>query len=240
MPRKSPHSDIAARLARLLTAHQALHDPVREPRNRLQRLSELRRWQAARLEASFAHFLHDARREPAARFFLDDVYADKDFSRRDADIARVLPMMQKLLSERLLLAVADAIELGVLTQAFDLRMAGWLQRELPSRAALDGTRYAQAYRAVGLPRVRGRQIDLIVRAGRGLAHALKMPGVTTLLKLSRGPARAAGLEELQAFLERGTAAFVRLGDVDTFVADIERDERRVSRRLFAGALDPFS
>ncbi|MCF7220565.1 FFLEELY motif protein [Marilutibacter chinensis] len=239
MPRKHRHHDAVERLARLLAAHQTLHDPQRDPRNGSRWLPELRRWQSARLEASFGHFLDDPRRRPAANFFLSDVYADKDFSRRDADIARVLPMMQKLLPTRLLAAVADAIELGLLTHALDLRMAVWLERNAARRKTLDVELYARAYRATGLPRVRGRQIDLIVRAGFGLAQALKTPGVTTLLRLSRGPARAAGLDELQAFLERGAAAFAQLGDVRGFVAEIERDEREVSRRLFAAEPDPF-
>ena len=83
------------------------------------------------------------------------------------------------------------------------------------------------------------EIDLIARVGNGLARALRMPGVAMLLKLSRGPARAAGLAELQGFLERGFAAFAALGDAADFIAEIEADERAVSRRLFAGDADPF-
>ena len=77
------------------------------------------------------------RRRPAAQFFLSDVYYDHDFSRRDADIARVLPMMQRLLPSALLSTVADAIELGLLTHAFDLRMAQRLQTLAPRRRRLD-------------------------------------------------------------------------------------------------------
>ena len=53
------HADIAHRLQRRLACHQALHDPVREPRNQLRWLPELRRWQAERLERSFDRFLQD-------------------------------------------------------------------------------------------------------------------------------------------------------------------------------------
>ena len=60
-----------------------------------------------------------------------------------------------------------------------------------------------------------------------------------LLRLSRGPARAAGLGELQGFLERGYSAFEQLGDARAFIAEIEADERDVSQRLFEGAPDPF-
>lgn len=232
-------SDLSKRLGCLLARHQALHDPGREPRNALRWLPEVRRWQAERLEASFDRFLSDPRRRPAAHFFLSDVYNDRDFSRRDADIARVLPMMQRLLPAALLGTLSDAIELGLLTHAFDLRLAQELETLAPRRRKLDAALYARAYREAGLPRLRSHQIDLIARVGSGLSSALRMPGVATLLKLSRGPARAAGLAELQGFLERGFAAFSGLGDTQGFIGEIEADERDVAQRLFAGDPDPF-
>ncbi|MFC3551809.1 hypothetical protein ACFOLC_12420 [Lysobacter cavernae] len=237
--RPSSGRPLPERLADLLVRHQALYDPTQEPRNDLRWLPELRQWQARRLEASFDRFLRDPQRRPAAQFFLSDVYNDHDFSRRDADIAKVLPMMQRLLPQALLTTVADAIELGLLTHAFDLRMAQALHELAPKRRKLDAPLYAQAYRRCGLPRLRAHQIDLIARVGNGLGQALRLPGVATLLKLSRGPARVAGLAELQGFLERGFAAFAKLGDVRGFIAEIEADERDVSQRLFAGEADPF-
>lgn len=241
-----------SRLHRHLALHRALHDPACEPRNRLPLLGELRRWQARRLEHSFRGFLTDPRRAAAARFFLADVYGDHDFSRRDADIARVLPMMQHLLPATLLDSVADGIALGALTHALDLRMAEALQAgeprpdgarmDGPSRSAtapIDAAAYARAYRRVGLPRLRMRQIDLVRDVGNGLGEALKLPGLRMLLRMSRGPAHAAGLAELQGFLERGVDAFTRLGDVAGFLDEIERGERDVARKLFAGDPAPF-
>jgi len=223
--------DLSHRLQRRLALHQALHDPACEPRNRLPRLAELRRWQAGRLERSFGDFLADPRSAPAARFFLNEVYGDRDFSRRDADIARVLPMMERLLPTSLLETVADAIALGALTHAFDLRMADALQAD---RGPLDAERYARAYRQVGHPRLRMRQLDLVRDVGHGLGAALRMPGLRMLLRLSRGPAHATGFSELQGFLERGVDAFARLGDATRFIEEIERGEREIARRLFAG------
>ena len=230
---------VTERLARLLTRHQALHDPQREPRNASPWLPELRRWQAARLEDSFEHFLADPDRRGAARFFLTDVYGDHDFSRRDANVAKVMPMMQRLLPAAVLETVAHGIELGALTHALDMRMAEALHRLAPQRRKLDADLYGRAYREVGLPRLRSHQIDLIAEVGVGLAQAVKTPGVATLLKLSRGPAKATGLGELQGFLERGFAAFAALGDGKAFVRDIEKAERTISRRLFKADPDPF-
>ena len=148
-------------------------------------------------------------------------------------------MMQKLLPTALLKTVADGIELGALTHAFDLRMAEALEALAPRRRGLDADLYARAYREVGRPHLRTRQIALIDDVGQGLWAALRMHGVGTLLKVSRLPARAMGFGELQGFLERGFAAFAALGDGKAFVRDIERAERTVSRRLFAGDPDPF-
>jgi hypothetical protein len=236
----SRNRDLSARLGCLLARHQSLHDPELEPRNRLRWLPEVRRWQALRLEASFDRFLRDPKRRPAAQFFLSDVYNDRDFSRRDADVAKVLPMMQRLLPAALLTTIADAIELGLLTHALDLRMAGMLRALAPDLRELDGELYAQAYRACGLPRLRDHQIELLAKVGVDLGRALRLPGVSMLLRLSRGPARAAGLEELQGFLERGFAAFGALGDAGTFIAEIEADERELARRLFDADPRPFA
>ena len=172
---------LIARVGRRLEWHQAAHDPVLEPRNRLRWLSELRRWQAARLETSFAHFLADPTRRAAAMFFLTDVYGDHDFSGRDANVAKVMPMMQRLLPFSVLETVAHGIELGVLTHVLDMRMAEALQRLAPHRRRLDADLYGQAYREVGLHRLRRHQIDLIAEVGVGLARAVKTPGVATLL-----------------------------------------------------------
>ncbi|MGH8031009.1 MAG: FFLEELY motif protein [Luteimonas sp.] len=235
-----PRPTVSDRLARRLACHQQLHDPDREPRNRLRWLPEVRRWQAERLKRSFARFLDDPQRRPAAEFFLADVYGDRDFTRRDADIARVMPMMQRLLPKSLIGTVTDAIELGALTHALDLRLAETLHAIAPSRRVLDEALYADAYRQTGLRRLRERQIALIGSVGNGFGRALKLPGVSALLAFSRGPARLAGLSELQGFLEHGYVAFETLGKPEAFVAEIEHDERRAAQRLFAGADDPFS
>lgn len=227
------------RLGNALERHQQVFDPELEPRNGLRWLPELRRWQAERLRKSFSRFLKDPRRKPAAEFFLTDLYGDRDFSQRDADIIKVLPMMQRLLPAGLLETVAAGMELSTLTHVLDLAMAEQLQVIAPSRRKLDEQLYAEAYRATGQKRQRSQQINLIESVGNGLAAALDTPGVAMLLKLARGPAKAIGVAELQGFLERGFGAFRELGDARIFIAEIVEDERLVSRRLYAADLQPF-
>lgn len=227
------------RLAKRLAWQQALHDPVREPRNRLQTLPLLRAWQTRRLTDSFQDFLANPRMRPAAEFFLTDLYGERDFSARDRDVARIMPLMSRLLPESLLVAATDAIELAVLSHAFDLRMAAALATRRNPAAAITLDDYGKAYRSTGCPRLRRHQIELILGVGWTLDAAVRKHGVFKLLRASRLPARAAGLSELQGFLERGFAAFEALDGAGEFLEAIGRREREASRRLFAGDRDPF-
>lgn len=227
------------RLARRLAWQRAAHDPLRDPRNALPQLSLLRQWQSRRLAASFADFLADPVMRPAAEFFLSDLYGDKDFSARDRDAARILPMMSRLLPDTLLRAATEAIELAVLSHALDLRVAGQLALRPKPMAPITVADYARAYRHGGYRHLREHQIELVLRVGHALDAAVKKHGVHKLLRASRIPAQLAGLSELQAFLERGFSAFEALGGADEFLAAVAGRERAVSGRLFAGDPKPF-
>ena len=227
------------RLARRLAWQRAAHDPARDPRNLLPQLSLLRQWQARRLAASFTDFLADPRMRPAAEFFLSDLYGDRDFSARDRDAARILPMMARLLPDTLLRAATEAIELAVLSHALDLRVAGQLASRKQPMAPISVSDYVAAYRHRGYRRLRRHQIALVLRVGHALDAAVQKHGVHKLLRASRIPAQLAGLSELQAFLERGFTAFEALGGADDFLREVAAREQRVSDRLFAGDPRPF-
>jgi hypothetical protein len=227
-----------SRLPQLLEANRRLRDPQLDPRNRLSLLGPLRRWQAERLRESFTDFLASPKQRPAAEFFLTDLYGDFDVSGRDRDVERVLPLMRRVLPGKLLGAAADAIELAVLSHALDLRTAAALH-ELMDGPPIHGDAYAQAYRNVGLRRLRRHQVMLIHRVGMDLDRAVSKPAIGALLRLSRGPAKAAGLSQLQSFLERGFAAFRALEGAGAFVEEIARRELQVSDRLFEGHPRPF-
>jgi hypothetical protein len=230
---------LRSKLARRLAWQQRLNNPSLEPRLQLNNLGALKRWQSQRLRASFADVLEKPEMRPAAEFFLTDLYADRDFSARDRDAARILPLMAQILPHSLLEAAVNAIELAVLSQSFDLAMADTLWASKPS-PMIDPSRYAEAYRQVGCARLRHHQISLIVDVGLSLDAAVKKHGVYKLLKASRLPARLAGLNELQGFLERGFEAFAQLGGADVFLKRIADGEQQVSERLLAGHPEPFA
>lgn len=229
----------AARLSQWLHEHRGQRDQTADPRNQLPALKLLQRWQSRRLAASFSDLSEHPRFAAATRFFLDDLYGEHDFSARDQAVERVAPLLVRLLSEAVIATVADAVELGALSHRLDLAMAERLQTMLDAGAVLDVDLYGRAYRAVGDREGRERQIELIVTLGHALEGHVQRPWVRRLLRLSRGPARGAGLGELQGFLERGFEAFLSMGEAAPFLEAIEYRERAALESLFAGRVDPF-
>lgn len=198
----------------------------------------LREWQAGRLARTHAELLASARFGDAAQFFLSDLYGPKDFSSRDEEVERILPLLIKMLPGSALRTVALAVELDAISELLDSAMVGVLcRRGVIDR--IDEDAYAAAYRAVGCQPERQRQIVLIREIGEALDRLARKPLLNGMLKLMRGPAHLAGLGDLQAFLERGFNAFRGMGPATEFLDSIERKERQLLGRLFAGAATPL-
>ena len=62
---------------------------------------------------------------------------------------------------------------------------------------------------------------------------------TRLIRMLRGPARAAGFGRLQGFLEEGLQAFREMGDGTDFILTIWQRESAIRDRLLAGDGAPF-
>ena len=70
----------------------------------------LREWQAARLSRSYPDLLASERFGKAAHFFLTDLYGPKDFSSRDEEVERIMPLMLSILPLSALQTLALACE----------------------------------------------------------------------------------------------------------------------------------
>ena len=198
----------------------------------------LRVWQAARLARSYADLLHSERYGKAAQFFLADLYGPKDFSSRDEEVERILPMLVAMLPASALRTIALAVELDALTELLDSAMVVEL-RAAGRIDSIDENAYAAAYRAVRRRPERQRQIVLMRETGEALKQLAQKSLLTTLLKLMRGPAHLAGLGELHEFLEKGFDAFRKMGDATAFLDCIEDKEQLLLRNMFAGVEKPF-
>jgi len=223
---------VAARLEEHLRKLRALRgEGARAPA----RLEELKRWQAGRLERTYADFSAQPRYRGATSFFIEDLYGAKDFSSRDQAMLRILPVMTRMLPQSAVETAALAIELEALSEELDHALAAALAPGPITEAS-----YAEGYRRSSSRPNRERQVELIDATGRRLDALVGRPMVERMLKLMRSPARMAGLADLQDFLERGFAAFRAMQGADEFLAVVGQRETRILSRLFSGEAKPFS
>lgn len=212
---------------RELRGREAGHPPPR--------LAEVKAWQAERLARTYADLAANPRYAKATDFFLGDLYGTKDFSGRDEAMLRIYPIMVRTLPEGAVETAALAIEVDALSEDLDRRVAAVVDAGPVTEAS-----YARAYRQAGTRAERLRQVELIDEVGRRLDKLVVGPIVYTTLRLMRQPARLAGLQDLQTFLERGFEAFRHMGGADEFLATIDGREMRILNRLFSGHPSPFS
>lgn len=218
-----------AHVRALRSASAACHEEQTD-RNRL------REWQSLRLARTHRDLLDSPRYGPAARFFLDDLYGPKDFSRRDDEVERIVPLMTRLLPSSALRSVAMAVGLDALTEELDGRMLLAL-RSNGCMSQIDDKAYAAAYRACGNHDQREQQIRLIDEIGKALAGLTRLPLLARMLRMMRGPAHLAGLAELHDFLERGFAAFKGMGNADEFLTTIRERETALMEHWFGASVD---
>lgn len=203
-------------------------------------VAAVKRFQRERLAQANADLLQSERYRLAARFFLDELYGVKDFTSRDEALARMIPGMSRLLPTAALDALADAVELDAISEQLDEEMGALLERESPAAAAeLTVDRYFELYRAVGRRDLRTRQIALLEDVGRQLDRLVAKPFLYRILQAMEGPARLAGLAQMQTFLVAGFLAFRNMRGSEDFVRTVVVREREVMEHAFAG-VDPVS
>jgi hypothetical protein len=191
----------------------------------------LKEWQAARLARSYADLLASKRYNPAAEFFLSDLYGPKDFRSRDEELARVVPIMVRVLPARALMTLLEAVKMDTLSESLDSAMVLTL-RKAGNNRNIDWPAYVAAYRSCGRKKDRELQIALINKIGKTLDRLTRMPLIRISLAFMQGPAHLAGLGALHSFLQRGFDAFSFMKGADEFLAIVIERETALMREWF--------
>jgi hypothetical protein len=193
-------------------------------------------YQHARFMQTYADMLAHPRFGAAARFFLDDLYGPGDFTTRDSQFVRIVPALVRLFPRDIVDTVLALGRLHALSERLDTAM-GRCAVGLGRRSEgplLSGQGYGECWRQVGGVADREQQIVLMLAVGAALEGYTRKPLLRHSLRLMRGPAQAAGLGELQTFLERGFDTFRAMKGSSEFLDTIARRERAMAAQLFAG------
>ncbi|MBN8504847.1 MAG: hypothetical protein J0L58_10230 [Burkholderiales bacterium] len=217
---------------------QAIHDDLdavaRERAHRAgtpglaERVLALKTFQQDRFRRGYHDLLAHPRFGGAARFFLEELYGPRDFTRRDAQFQRIVRPLVRLFPAEVVQTVAHLGALHALSERLDTRMA----EQVPAR--FSPADYVQAWCRVGEPAARAQQVELVLAVGRALDIYTRKPLLRGMLHMMRRPAQMAGLGELQAFLECGFDTFKAMGGAQTFLELIAQREADWAAQLFAG------
>jgi hypothetical protein len=197
----------------------------------------LMEWQTDRLRRTYSDLVATLRYAGAARFFLEELYGPKDFSKRDHDLDRISPIMVRMLPANVIETVAKAMELNALSQELDNALLAELDPVGPDQ--LREADYVAAYRRCDNYDLRLQQIDLIGVLGRDLDRIVRKRFIAGALQMMRRPAAMAGFSEMHDFLEMGFTAFREMGGADYFLTTVMTRERRILDRIVGGHAHPF-
>jgi hypothetical protein len=231
-----------ARLCRAMNTAQTIREAVAEV-ERLRQESQalpdigaavvlLKGFQARRFAGTYADLLASSAYGAAARFFLEELYSDRDYRERDAQFARIAGAVEKLFPKDVAETAAGLARLHALTESLDHAMAC-----IAPLAGLDDvTGYVQVWKATGRREDRERQLETVVAIGAEMARLTRLPGLRMMLRMMRGPASAAGLSSLQRFLESGFDTFASItrlrGGAERFLETIREREQNLVNLLF--------
>ena len=199
-------------------------------------LGEVKRVQSRRFAGTYADLLGGGPYADAARFFLVELYSDKDYAERDAQFARIAGAIERLFPDQVAGTAVALAELHALTEELDQAMAvAWL-----THGGAEAQRYVAAWREVGRRPDREGQLRVVLDIGQQMARLTRTKGLRMMLKMMRGPAAAAGLGALQRFLECGFDTFGamarRPGGAEEFLDTIEVREAALMTLLFDAGL----
>lgn len=217
-----------------IVAVQQIRDKARHDATLGASLHEVKRFQAERFNGTYSDLLVSARYKVAARFFLTELYGDKDFARRDQQFSRISGALQRVFPESVVATAVRLARLHQLTEEMDCQMA-YVWRDLSSSLSIQ-EKYLDTWNLVGRRTDRDQQLDLVMNMGSDLEALTAKPGLQMMLRMMRRPARVAGLTELQSFLETGFDTFAEMAKVKeatkTFMQTIYSRESELIDVLF--------
>lgn len=190
-------------------------------------VAAVKAYQHQRFAQTYADLLAQPKYAAATRFFLDDLYGPADYNERDRQFMRIVPAMVRLFSTEIVSTVRLLGGLHALSEQLDTAMARSL-----SGLPISEVGYGQAWRKTSAVE-REQQIASMLRIGSDLDRYTRKPLLRQSLRLMRSPAQAAGLGELQRFLETGFNTFREMRGSAEFLSIIGKRERALAAALYA-------
>lgn len=205
----------------------------------LEQLDSLTQWQSQRLRDTHADLYQSPNYQKGIDFLFSDLYAAQDFNDRDQDLERIAPKLVKLLPDKIIATVAQLIELNLLTQRLDLKLAKALFDNAAETQITD-TSYCAAYRVCDNHAERRQQLQLISKVGELLDRYAHSRTIQFSLRITETPAEMAGLSALHNFISRGFRSFHDMENIPYLMQTLMTREAQILDNIFNLSTTPFA
>ncbi|MEM7281971.1 MAG: hypothetical protein AAF438_10130 [Pseudomonadota bacterium] len=235
MKRNTPHKDAANRLLHYTERSNAIHRQYLDDTVFFSQYDYFVNWQIEYTRPFYEDLLSKADYRDALDFVITDLIG-VGISKRDQDLARVVPMMTKVLPTKALDTVAAAMELNARTLEINARICRGLFQNSSGEPDFSEREYLQGCRATSELEEYLELIALTAQVGESLGRVTRIPMIGFTLRAMRSPAKLSGFGHLQTFLEQGYRTFRKIKQVDQFLVDINERMIEIFTQIYTGPL----
>jgi len=226
----------ATELREFTARSNAIHDEYLGDPALLERYSRFVAWQTNYMLPLYENLRVSESYSNAVDFVVSDL-TGINVSRRDQDIARVVPIMSRMLPDAALQTMAAAMRLNARVLEVNLSICRAIYKERLVDEDFSEAEYCLASRQAFELDECLELVQLTEDIGRSLDHVIRIPMIGPMLRAMRMPARLWGFAAMQEFLEKGYETFSALEDVDQFLADIKLRMTEVFTEIFTRPLE---
>lgn len=222
----------AAQLHKYTDRSNTIHQEYLGDPEALQRYERFVAWQLEYMLPFYEDLRTTADRAAAVDFFVSDL-TGINISERDRELAKVVPVMSRMLPAKALNVVATAMQLNARVLGINLSICNALYAEISVNTEITEAMYCSACRRASHLEECLELVHLTAEIGRSLDNVIRIPMMGLMLRAMRTPARLAGFGILQVFLETGYKTFNALQDIDQFLDDMTVRMTYVFTQIFA-------
>jgi len=192
---------------------------------------ELQKFQSDRIRQTYSDMAEMTEYVKITDFFINEIYASKDFAFRNQSIKDIYRRSRHFLTEEMNSAITKVIELNDLSDDLDVKMISVMQQHgIQKIDNIDV--YAFIYSRCGEKENRKRQIDLLVAGTREIHQLSKKPFIGLSLTALHRATKLLGIAKIMDFLYEGYEAFHRVDDIRFFTNAVYERETFLSEQLF--------
>ncbi len=196
-----------------------------------QALTEMKRWQHSRMQATYASLLKNSNTAALVTYFLEDIYGGIELSDILKSLSKSLRVADKLFTDLSLIRLA--LEFNTLNGFIDQRITEALI-DTDTLTSLDEAAYVSACQQSDVIEDHLRSIALVGEFAVGLDETVHNPVVYGAFKLGKLPAKLGGLGRLYTLLEKGFGIIRALPEAESAIRQIVDHEALVHQRMQRG------